>query len=122
MFEERAILLGKQGRHEQALSIYVCILGDVPRAKKYCEQVYARQSLGFKEVFVLLMRILICPPDNWLGAVQDITPVIQPDIETALNILEEHAEKINPTQVNTQLISETKYATSISRQPFTHFY
>lgn len=99
MFEERAIMLGKQGRHEQALSIYVCILGDVSRAKKYCEQVYSARGEGSKEVFVLLMKILISPPENWLGAVEHPPPPLQPDMDTALDILRDHADKINPIQV-----------------------
>lgn len=100
MFEEKAILLGKQGLHEQALSIYVCVLGDVERAKKYCEHVYSRHTPESNEVFVLLMKILICPPENWLGVLQDHQVLgRQCDLESALNILEEHANKINPSQV-----------------------
>lgn len=99
MFEERAILLGKQGLHEQALSIYVCVLGDIQRAKNYCEHVYVQQVAESKEVFVLLMKILICPPENWLGALHEHHSGVKPDLETALNILQEHADKINPTQV-----------------------
>ncbi|KAK6634046.1 hypothetical protein RUM43_001658 [Polyplax serrata] len=98
MFEERAILLGKLGLHEQALSIYVCVLGDVQRAKAYCENIYRLQVAESREVFVLLMKILICPPENWLGALQEHHSGVQPDLEMALNILEEHADKINPTQ------------------------
>lgn len=39
LFEERAIVLGKLGRHEQALAIYLSTLGDVPRAIQYCDKV-----------------------------------------------------------------------------------
>lgn len=105
MFEERAILLGKLGLHEQALSIYVCVLGDVQRAKAYCENIYRLQVAESREVFVLLMKILICPPENWLGALQEHHSGVQPDLEMALNILEEHADKINPTQVKLEIIS-----------------
>lgn len=101
MFEERAILLGKQGFHEQALSIYVCVLKNIPRAKKYCEEIYSRQMAESKEVFVLLMKILICPPESWLGRLQEHhNSNVQPDLETALNILEEHADKISPVQAS----------------------
>jgi len=34
-FEERAILLGKQGRHEEALAIYVHVLHDNRMAEEY---------------------------------------------------------------------------------------
>lgn len=45
-FEERAILLGKLGRHEQALSIYVHILKDNKMAQQWvcCPGVNPRQS------------------------------------------------------------------------------
>lgn len=50
MFEERAVILGKLGKHEQVLSIYVMILGDVDRAIQYCNQVYTNQKEGSDEV------------------------------------------------------------------------
>ena len=40
-FEERAILLGRLGRHEQALTIYVHILRDPQKALEYCRQHYS---------------------------------------------------------------------------------
>ncbi|XP_063978335.1 vam6/Vps39-like protein isoform X3 [Diachasmimorpha longicaudata] len=40
LFEERAIILGRLGSHQQAISIYVNLLNDVPRAIKYCQNVY----------------------------------------------------------------------------------
>lgn len=40
LFEERAIILGRLKRHEQALFIYVRVLGDVPRAVIYCDKIY----------------------------------------------------------------------------------
>lgn len=39
-FEERAIVLGKLGRHEQVLSMYVTVLHDINRAIEYCDKVY----------------------------------------------------------------------------------
>lgn len=48
LFEERAIILGRLGRHQQAISIYVNLLNDVPRAIQYCNNVYAKfQGLCF---------------------------------------------------------------------------
>jgi len=51
LFEERAILLGKLGRHEQALSIYINILKDMPAALEYCNVCYQSDSPSNKEVF-----------------------------------------------------------------------
>lgn len=92
-------MLGKQGRHEQALSIYVCMLEDVQRAKQYCERVSASRALGHDEVYVLLMRILISPPENWLVGVADAPPVTPRDLATAVELLRSNPDKINPTQV-----------------------
>lgn len=47
LFEERAIVLGKLGRHEHALAIYMSILRDVPRAVEYCDKVFAGPGLCF---------------------------------------------------------------------------
>ncbi|KAK7863279.1 hypothetical protein R5R35_005325 [Gryllus longicercus] len=97
LFEERAVVVGKLGHHEKALSIYVSILGDVPRAIQYCDKVYEQKAEGYEDVYVLLMRMLICPPENWLiGAPPPVT--VQPDLETALSLLEQYASRIPPVK------------------------
>lgn len=98
MFEERAVILGKLGKHEQVLSIYVMMLGDVNRAIHYCHEVYSNQKEGADEVYVLLIKMLISPPDSWLRGVPVSPATSKPDLETALNLLEEHAAKIQPIQ------------------------
>lgn len=95
LFEERAVVVGKLGHHEKALSIYVSILGNVPRAIQYCDKVYEQKSEGHDEVYVLLMRMLISPPENWLVGAPP-PPTIQPDVETALHLLEQYASRIPP--------------------------
>jgi len=42
LFEERAIILGRLGRHQQAISIYVNLLNDIAHAIQYCQNVYTR--------------------------------------------------------------------------------
>ncbi len=42
--EERAIVLGKLGKHHEALSIYVKVLNDTDKAEAYCDSVYANAS------------------------------------------------------------------------------
>lgn len=101
MLEERAVVLGKQGRHEQALSIYVCLLEDIQRAKQYCEKVSASKAPGHDEVYVLLMRILLSPPENWLVDIAT-TPVSKPpNLTAAMEILRSNPTKIDPSQVPT---------------------
>lgn len=38
--EERAVILGRLGRHDESLAIYIRVLGDIDKALKYCEKVY----------------------------------------------------------------------------------
>lgn len=101
LFEERAIVLGKLGRHEQALAIYVLILGDVERAIRYCENVCASPSDKNQDVYVILMRILMKPEEGSslngpLANVPRHPKTSVADLETALNILEKHADQISP--------------------------
>jgi hypothetical protein len=62
-------------------------------------QVYNQGSAGYDEVYVLLMKMLITPPDNsWLvmGAPSSTVSCPPSDLETALALLEQHASKIHP--------------------------
>lgn len=52
LLEERAIILGKLGRHEQALIIYMRVLGDVDKAVAYCESVYDPTQPANKDVSI----------------------------------------------------------------------
>lgn len=101
MFEERAVILGKLEKHEQVLSIYVNILGDVDRAVEYCNKVYKRGDVVGGEVYVMLIKMLLTPTtDNLKDSGIDMTTVkqspktAQPDLETALSLLEKYADKI----------------------------
>lgn len=42
LFDERAIVMGKVGNHQEALVIYVHVLQDLQRAEEYCSRVYAK--------------------------------------------------------------------------------
>jgi len=56
-FEERAIVLGKLGRHEQVLSMYVTVLHNIDRAIEYCDKVYKSKNEDCDQVRLLM---LIC--------------------------------------------------------------
>lgn len=58
LLEAKATILGRLGRHEQALFIYVRVLGDVKRAVDYCSNIYEKinKSVG-EEVNCLILPI-----------------------------------------------------------------
>lgn len=51
---------------------------------------------------MLLMRLLISPPENWLVGITPSAP-LQPDLETALSLLEGNAERIPPLKALKEL-------------------
>ncbi|XP_031566770.1 vam6/Vps39-like protein [Actinia tenebrosa] len=87
-YYERALLLGRVGRHEEALSIYIHILNDPKLAEEYCLRTYSEEREGSSDVYVSLLRLYLEPAD-----VRD-TPV-KPNIPAALNVLKEHHQKIS---------------------------
>lgn len=50
LFEERALLLGKLGRHGVALAIYAHVLQDPQMAEEYCRKIYDPTIEENKEV------------------------------------------------------------------------
>lgn len=50
LLEERAIIVGRLGRHEEALAIYVRALGDIEKAEEYCKKVYDQNGDGKSKV------------------------------------------------------------------------
>lgn len=57
LFEVRALLLGRLGQHEGALSIYVLKLGDHEKAEAYCVRTYEEGHAD--DVFLTLLRIYL---------------------------------------------------------------
>ncbi|KAI0225860.1 Vam6/Vps39-like protein [Lamellibrachia satsuma] len=102
-FEERAILLGHLGRHEQALAIYVHVLQDCELALQYCAMYYDAEKEGSKDVFLHLLKMYLRPPDakamGLLSSTSTILVDTQPNMEAALHLLEEHANKLDTTKV-----------------------
>lgn len=99
LLEERAIILGKLKRHEKVLAIYVQILGDVPKAIAYCEDVYNSPDAA-KNIFIQLIEILLRPPTLPPYTGVELHPsCLQPNVEAVLVILQRHATKLNPYHV-----------------------
>jgi Vam6/Vps39-like protein vacuolar protein sorting-associated protein 39 len=97
LFEERAIVLGKLGKHEKVLAIYIQILGDVEKAIEYCDEVYKAAGTSHHEVYVVLLRILLNPPTQPPYSDVKLHPrCLQPDVESVLEILDKNARRIDP--------------------------
>lgn len=100
LFEERAIILTKLGKFGQALIIYVQVLGNIERAIEYCGEVYDRENPNTHIVYTNLIRILLHPPkQSPYNEVQLHPRCMQPDVETVLDILEKHTDKVEPEEI-----------------------
>lgn len=92
LFEERAILLGRMGKHEEALGIYVYILDDLKCAEEYCAEFYSK---GQSEVYLVLLKVFLYPPAPLsLGKKEFIVPP-KPRTGEALSLLETHCTEID---------------------------
>ncbi|KAI0067184.1 hypothetical protein BV25DRAFT_1959388 [Artomyces pyxidatus] len=60
LFEAKAILLGKLGRHDSALELYVYRLRDYDKAEQYCKRIYEPGTVTDK-IFLTLLRIYLRP-------------------------------------------------------------
>lgn len=100
LFEERAIILGKLGRHEKVLAIHIQILGDINKAIEYCESVYKTNAEAAKTIFLQLIEILLKPPSTPPYSNVELHPrCLEPNVEAVLELLEQHATKLNPYAV-----------------------
>ncbi|KAI0035408.1 hypothetical protein K488DRAFT_43415 [Vararia minispora EC-137] len=85
MFEAKAILLGRLGRHGAALELYVYKLRDYAKAEEYCKRVYVHSD-DTDDIFLTLLRIYLRPlvktPDDLL------TP--------ALALIARHSLRLDP--------------------------
>ncbi|KAK3093225.1 hypothetical protein FSP39_012933 [Pinctada imbricata] len=108
-YEERAILLGRLGRHEQALGIYIHVLNDTELAEEYCSRYYDRMIDGRKDVYVYLLKMYLQPPPaSSLGfsASQGVIP--KANIKAALKLMKDHAPKIDTSKSLELLPTSTK--------------
>ena len=64
-FEERALLLGRLGKHEQALAIYAHVLKDTRRAEDYCRRNYTIDREGNIDVSSYLCTCIKRHPASW---------------------------------------------------------
>lgn len=110
-FEERAILLGRLGRHEQALGLYVIVLKDTKLAEKYCERYYNKDRPRDQDVYYNLLKVYLQPPEPsvlGLTSYKDGQAKPQANIPEALRIMEEHAACLDTTKALELLPANTK--------------
>ena len=104
LLHEYALLLSRQGLHEDVLSIYIHQLGDAPLAQAYCDRIYSRgvglvqrgvqgiapsadagpHSAGSENVYSCLFRVLL------RGAAAD-----SPAVMSAIAIAQNHYDRID---------------------------
>ncbi|XP_064600177.1 vam6/Vps39-like protein [Liolophura sinensis] len=108
-YEERAILLGRLGRHSQALGIYVHILQDTELAEKYCKRHYSKYKEGNKEVYANLIKLYLQPPEpSSLGLTSGMRYNPKPNLPAAFKLLESHASKVDTAQALEMLPANTE--------------
>ena len=106
LLEEKALLLGRDGRHEEALAIYIYKLKDLNMAEQYCHKQYERSRDENYNVFVTLVKMYLQPHEVNLGFSRsvltepgNIEEKIEPNEEAALAVLNKHYQKMDAAQV-----------------------
>ncbi|CAJ0565868.1 unnamed protein product, partial [Mesorhabditis spiculigera] len=93
-YEERALMLGRLGQHEQALTIYTSILHDYEAAEKYCALHY-NQKTG-PQIYLQLFEAFVSPKDPQIAGLSERQiPIPEPNVKQAIRILSRHADKID---------------------------
>ncbi|PPQ95740.1 hypothetical protein CVT26_015866, partial [Gymnopilus dilepis] len=87
LHEARAILLGRLGRHDQALETYVYRLQDFLKAEEHCKRVY-QAGTATANVFLTLLRIYLRP------TVQTPADLLQP----ALDLISRHGPRLDAVE------------------------
>ncbi|KZT07657.1 uncharacterized protein LAESUDRAFT_742773 [Laetiporus sulphureus 93-53] len=88
--EAKAVLLGKLGRHDNALEIYVYRLQDFHSAEEYCKRVY-RPDTETSNIFLTLLRIYLQPTQP---SKSPSTNLLQP----ALELISRHSPRLDPAE------------------------
>eukprot|EP00042_Codosiga_hollandica_P055770 m.788291 g.788291 ORF g.788291 m.788291 type:complete len:902 (-) comp59192_c1_seq12:2409-5114(-) len=99
LFEERAILLGRIGRHEQALTIYVYKLGNHSMAEEYCTQHYNKDKENSRDVYLHLLKAYLQPSNGETA-----------NVDAALKILHQYHSKIDASRAIQLLPTSLKIA------------
>lgn len=120
--EERAIVVGKLGDHEEALSIFIYVLNNPKRAEEYCLSVYKKKLPNSKDIFLNLLKLYLRPPQpssfssaqlNRKMSISSASQVSSIDSPLPINfsskvvkLLNEHGDKIDPLEAIKELPNE----------------
>ncbi|KAJ3475842.1 hypothetical protein NLI96_g11566 [Meripilus lineatus] len=85
LYEAKAILLGRLGRHDSALEVYVYRLQDYLKAEEYCKRIYEPNGLT-SNIFLTLLRIYLRPTQSTGGA-----DLLRP----ALDLISRHSPRLD---------------------------
>ena len=102
LMQERAIIYGRLGRHEEALLIYANVLMDSKLAEEHCEKYYNDKNQG---IYVILFKAYTNP--TLLSTFSTIKRIrySHPKVPEALKLLTRHPTQIDPVQA-IQLLPE----------------
>lgn len=132
--EERAIVVGKLGKHEEALSIFIYVLDNPKRAEEYCESEYKKKAPNSRNIFFLLLKLYLHPPESLNTNNLSLFGVKSTANSTSegagcldfgpriVRLLNEHGEKIDPIEAINELPSEmninliTEYLSAVFRR------
>ena len=90
--------MGRAGRHEEALAIYIYVLKDIKMAEQYCRRQYEQDKEKNRDVYVSLLKLYLNPRElPSLGLAQKIFEDcdMEPNIPAAIAVLNEHNHKID---------------------------
>ncbi|XP_065641872.1 vam6/Vps39-like protein isoform X1 [Hydra vulgaris] len=114
LHEERALLYGREKRHEEALAIYIYILKDRYMAEQHCHKIFSAENCtdeSDRNVYLSLAKMYLHPeqlpsltaPNSVFNDV-----VMNPDLQVALDILCKYAKRIEIKDALELLPSYTK--------------
>ena len=115
-FEAKAILLGRMGRHENALEIYVYRLHDHLKAEecvwflhllapnsttcRYCNRVFDPSSPKTSSIFLTLLRIYLQPgvSSTAKSSTSSTLPPAATLLQPALKLISRHSRRLDATE------------------------
>ncbi|KAL4237859.1 Vam6/Vps39-like protein [Mactra antiquata] len=91
-YEERAIVLGHMGKHEEALGVYVYVLEDLLEADDYCHRMY---NEGITDIYLYLLKVYLNPPPPLALGITDFHRQPKAMAQHAMLLIESQATRID---------------------------